>query len=573
MKNHTAGNAISPREAARLAAQAAARYYERAHAWRFDPFHHWDQLLLIVLLALVVAVLLCYWRPVLRCLCGDDTIRCDRFYLAYWGLLECCGACDGAWTRSLSSFCCACCPDLAGRNLKQWLGEQLGIYPIAVRVSNIVVGRLPQDSNSWFARNPDLFVQVIPDELQPRLNTELISEANIECVQFTCSLTLLLKNNTWESPVRFVVKKMTLTRSKDVAECFISPTRLIDWARHGEKVRIQMGGPCRTWDPTCTPWILMELSLPMEATGRRQEGSFQSVITKFDTKKQSKGVRSKNYRDENNINMEDRIGFSPLPVTIETSYREFKEFKEFKEEYPLWNAKGVPMAEHEDTKDRRAHRWRGSVNVTICWATLLLVGYAAPRLMSSSCFEEYRRLLVTKRYCEHKNMTFPAEDEDVEDSVVQFCKALSHRDVLHLLSVHMLRQGRGSQDDLSQADLTMVCFPSPQETVSSCEGEWPSTLKRPRILGFFECPSNSCRFSEILEESFLDYIILGLLVVLGFGACICACLNVKNERRERQVSPSEYHKELPPNFDSNNIDTHRVKSNYRDRRSPREEKV
>lgn len=298
----------------------------------------------------------------------------------------------------------------------------------------------------------------------------------------------------------------------------------------------------------------MELSLPMEATDRRQEGSFRSVITEYKTERYpSSGKRNgklmangngngKQAHDGNNLNMEERMGFSPLPVTIETEYKEYNEFKQFRQEYPLWNAKGEPMLEHEDSELRKAHRFRGSVNFTICWATLLLVVYATPRLVSSSCFEEYRRLLVTKRYCERKNMTFPPEDEDVEDSVVQLCKTLSHRDVLHLLSVHMLRQGRGSEDEL-----TMVCFPSPKQTVNSCEGEWPLTVKRPRILGF-ECPSKSCRFSEILEESLLDYIILGLLVVLFFGACVCMCLKIKHERYERQVREGK--EQEPQNFDS-----------------------
>jgi len=550
MTNQTAGSRISPSEAARIAAQAAAQYYDRVHAWRFDPLHHWDQLLLLVVLVLIILILLCYWRAVLRCLYGDDTIRCDRFYLAYWGLLECCGTCDGEWTRCLSNICCACIPDLVGRNLKRVWGERLGIYPIAVRVSNIVVGRLPQDNNSWFARSPDLFVQVIPDELQPKLNTELVSEANIECVQFTCSLTLLLKNNTWENPVRFVVRKMTLTRSKDVAECFICPTRLIKWARENQKVRIQMGGPCRTWDPTCTPWILLDISLPMESTDRSHQGSFFTVISR--PVKERVPISLPRIPQAKSRDSVERQGFSPLPVTITTDYKEFDNFRKFKKEFPLKNAKGEIMELQSDGEDsaeipyRKGYRLLGSSNCTLCWAALLTVAYAMPRLVSSSCFEEYRRLLVTQRYCERHNITFPPEDS-MEDSVVELCTTVTHAHMLHTLAVHMLHQGDGR---LSAHDL--ICFPLRQDVVSYCEGEWDNVTKRPRLLGI-QCPSQSCRFSEILEKketSFLDYAFLGLLVVLCFGACICRCLALSRESYERQV----HSQELPlhsPRFGTN----------------------
>jgi len=547
MTNHSAGTRLSPKDAARIAAEAAARYYDRAHAWRFDPFHRWDQLLVLVILALIVTVLLWNWRALLKCVFGDDTIRCDRFYLAYWGLLECCGACDGEWTRCLSSICCACCRNLAGRNLKRACGESLGIYPVAVRVSNIVVGRLPQEDYSFFTRSPDLYLQVIPDELQPKLNTELVSEANVECVQFTSSLTLLLKNNTWEDPVRFVVKKMNLTSSKDVAECFICPTRLIAWANNNEKVRIQMGGPCRTWDPTCTPWILLDMSRPMESDSLYQQGAFRTVTTEYVKEFSSSRDVQKSWRQPT----KEGIGFSPLPITITTTEKEYGDLNKFREDYPLKNASGQNMIESKDDMMYRAHRCGGACCYAICWAIFLCMAYGIPRLLNSFCWEEYRSLLVTKRYCDRQTMTFPPEDESVQESVMDWCKTISHSDVLHLLTVHMLRRGRHGVD---QDDLPMSCFPSPQEIVSYCEGDWPDGLKRPHLLGF-HCPHWSCRFSEAWEQSFLDYIFWGLLVMLCIGACICRCCYVAGRRYETQV-PQSSPGSSPSNFDQATMDNY-----------------
>merc|ERR1719410_2436589 len=168
-----------------------------------------------------------------------------------------------------------------------------------------------------------------------------------------------------------------------------------------------MGGPCRTWDPTCTPWILFDMSLPMEAADRHPEGCFRTVISKpesFPTPRSSKGMMAKKKSQD------DNIGFSPLPVTISTRYDEFTDFKTFQEEYPLKNAKGEDMYEHEllDTAEQ-AYWWRRITNCTCFWAVLLTVAYAMPRLVSSSCFDKYRSLLVTQRYCERHNMTFSPE--------------------------------------------------------------------------------------------------------------------------------------------------------------------
>lgn len=242
--------------------------------------------------------------------------------------------------------------------------------------------------------------------------------------------------------------------------------------------------------------------------------------------------------------MHDKDGFTPLPIMVSTDFNEYDDPKEFRQDFPLQNARGEKMLEHSEITEQRAHRLRGSANLTICWATLLAVAYMLPRLSSSSCFEEYRRLLVTKRYCESQNMTFPPDDISLQDSAADFCKTVSSADVKHLLLVHMLHV------DGSHNDLPLICFPFAKETVSSCEGDWPDGLKRPTLLGI-NCPSQICRFSEMLENSFLDYIFLGLLVVLYFGACVCKCLEIKRERYERQV-PDVVDRELPPNFDSAN---------------------
>mmetsp|Transcript_57555 Transcript_57555/g.168557 ORF Transcript_57555/g.168557 Transcript_57555/m.168557 type:complete len:565 (+) Transcript_57555:60-1754(+) len=505
---------LSPREAARLATQAAARYYDRVHVFRFEPLKSFDQFIILCLMIAGCLALIYYWRSVLKCCLGDDKLRIDRFQMIYWGFFQCCGCCDGEWTRCISANCCCCNPGLKGRNLKRLAGESLGIYPLTIRVQNVVVGGLPQDRYSWFPRNPDLFLQVIADESSPTLNTEVVAEANTECVQFTSNLTLLVKNNPSDDPVRFIVKRMNLTGSTEVADCSVNPARLVMWARENRKVRIQMGGSSRRSDPLCMPWILLDLSVPPEAKYLRKEvGVFTPIISAtadqgfgVDLPKQP-GVPGS--RDEEEASAGLLCGASSerrshnVPMKTSTGFFAITDAAVFKESYPLVNDKGNEVFEERDMGAQALLNTRSCINILACWVALLLILFLLIRIFTSGCLEEYNDLEVLRRESKRQNKSFDPENEVFRKAVADICNfpMLNLKIFTHIIHA-----------DARERALHNACFP-PLSTARCAKIQNTTT---PTMLGL-PCPAWTCAFDNSLEDH--DIAIFTVFLLCIFGIC------------------------------------------------------
>mmetsp|Transcript_46877 Transcript_46877/g.149676 ORF Transcript_46877/g.149676 Transcript_46877/m.149676 type:complete len:576 (-) Transcript_46877:72-1799(-) len=520
---------LTAHDAARLAAQAAARYYQRANSFRFQPFRSWDQFLVLCGLIAGLVALIYYWRTVLKCVVGDSVIRCDRFYCLYWGLFQCCGCCDGEWTRCISSNCCCMYEEWRGRNLKRLLGESIGIYPMAVRVQNIVVGSLPQDHNAWFPRSPDVFVQIVADELQPTLNTEVVTEANTECVQFTSNLTLLLKNNPSDEPVRFTVKKMLLTGSADIAECSVAPDRLIAWAQRGRKVRIQMGGACRRDDPLCMPWILMDLSVPLEGAFLRKEvGAFSPIISTAAELEGGhlNGGPEEEEEEEDVATMfcgrtKGHKGYVNLPMRTATGFAKITDPKVFQDSYPLVNDKGVQMYEPDNWLGASPLRARSCTNILVCWFAAFFFLYLLLRIFSIGCFEGYRELEVVWLYSRTKHQPFDASGGNVDRVLERACKgrtAFLWRLPRFVAQLH---------HDKTAEEMETVCAPHTSQTVKRCADLHGAP--QPRMLSI-SCPGFTCQLDQYLQNFDLIFFLVMLLACVVLGTC--KWWEIKERRKE-----------------------------------------
>uniref|UniRef100_A0A7S4UW82 Uncharacterized protein n=1 Tax=Alexandrium monilatum TaxID=311494 RepID=A0A7S4UW82_9DINO len=518
---HNSTGALSPREAARLASQAAARYYHRVHQFRFEPLRSFDQFLVLCAALGVCFVLVYYWRQVLKCVVGDDKISIDRFQLIYWGILQCCGCCDGEWTRTVSGPCCCCFPAWRGRNLKRLFGESLGLYPISVRVQNIVVGSLPQDRYSWFPEAPSLFVQVVPDESSPTLNTEVVTEANTECTQFTSTLTLLVKNNPGDDPVRFIAKKMHLTGTSEVADCSVNPARLVMWAQQGRKVRLQMGGRARRSDPLSMPWILLDLSIPPEFKYfRKQVGVFTPILSQSALRGSTReGGEQGDPTPSLFCGAGDRHGFVDLPMTTSTEFFAITDAVQFQDSYPLVNDKGAEVYEDWDMAGQALQNTRSCANVIGCWVLALFLFFLLLRIFTSGCLEKYKQLEAIQLFSAKRGVKFEPHNEDLREAVDEVC---SFRDLSLEIFEHIIHRDPQAKE----------CFP-PVE-YAKCVRLQNTT--RPWMLAI-PCPPRTCSFDTFLEDT--DATIWVVLFACICGICLCKLWEAHSLHREILTPPKQ----------------------------------
>ncbi|CAK0795162.1 unnamed protein product, partial [Prorocentrum cordatum] len=126
---------------------------------------------------------------------GDDRVHAD-VHSTIWSVLTCCRMCTGEWTRYLSVCLCFWHKGLRGRNLKRVLGQTLGLVPIPIRFSNIVVGDLPAASCG------DFFVAIEVGECPVQI-TSIAEDANPKVVQFEETLIVRVRNSPAEFSIRF----------------------------------------------------------------------------------------------------------------------------------------------------------------------------------------------------------------------------------------------------------------------------------------------------------------------------------------------------------------------------------
>jgi len=307
-------------------------------------------------------------RRVLFLLTGEEHVRlqvADAFWVA---CCRCGGFCDGEWTRYLSHACCFWHKGLRGANLKRGLGQMLGILPIPIRVSNIVVGDLPTHANT-----SDFYVS-IEVGTNPHQITSVAEDFNPKVVHFSETMTLRVKFTPLESNIRFVVKELGTLGSSELCECYINPMLMMKW-RYSQKgpMRFRMEPLERNQDGVfpIPPWILLDIGAEPEW--------IPSSGSKIRIMEMSSGTARE---------------FTP---------------REFKSKYTLLNTFG--MATHEPDENKvgnldRAKRLRTSVEQLHCFALIVIsVFFFIARWYTFTCYRGYVHIEVLRS----NGLAFPVE--------------------------------------------------------------------------------------------------------------------------------------------------------------------
>uniref|UniRef100_A0A7S0ABX3 Uncharacterized protein n=1 Tax=Pyrodinium bahamense TaxID=73915 RepID=A0A7S0ABX3_9DINO len=550
-----------PPSAAKIAEEIAKHFPTTTPDGSFDPAHKFTHFVLVCSLLILVLFLCLYWRTLLNWISEDNVLRCDRFYLQYWGFLQCCGLCDGEWTRCVSGLCCCCCEKLKGRNLKRALGEWLGLSPVAIRVQNIMLGGLPRRRHSWISRSPDVYLQILPDELQPTLNTEVAVQANIDCVQFTSGITLMIKNNVHEDPVRFCARELCMVGSREIADCYVCPARLISWARHNKKVRIQLSPTHEYNDPSRNPWVLLDLSIPpeMDYLRRSSVGTFAPIVLETESTGSSPASDGKSLLESFGLHSTDPLSsplhskLSPgssglcfpecsprpkptqslvlLPMQSSIDYTMYHKPREFMGKYPLWNAHGLQVREQEDSLGRESVRVHGYIRVSLfCWVVPLAV-YTVTRFYTTTCIEEFRQTQVVWNYTRQQNISFPP-CEDVSNDVVELCGFVRTDLSKFALSLQHHKWFH------SYTESRIMCNPPVSEIITFCRDFHKIGGRRPTVFDRLTCFPRSCQIDLFLQDS--DFTILLFLFLFGILVFMArACIISTSARQVLEQPPRE----------------------------------
>lgn len=352
----------------RLLAPALLLTLPRPVAAIQDPVALINQMLMLVIMIVLVVLLVKYRSRVLMFFTGDDRVHVDVNSTIWYTCCTCCRMCNGDWTRYLSACLCFWHKGLRGRNLKRVVGQVVGVVPIPVQISNIVVGDLPT------YRSGDFFLSI---ELghNPAQITSLAEDANPKVVQFPETILLRVRASPAEASVRFVVKELHTLGNTEICECFVNPLMMVKWnLQEKGPMRFRME-PCdRRSEFTFPPWILMELRAQQEY-GHTAE--FDVRVNDFKT----------------------------------GSETQLSAPNDFKTKYRLLNTYGMRSEEPDELKvgelDRMKRR-KGFFLVQIfSLLTLVSVLFITSRVYCFSCYKEYQKIAVL----DNAGLEFPVQDE------------------------------------------------------------------------------------------------------------------------------------------------------------------
>jgi len=241
-----------------------------------DPVAMLNQLLMLAIMVIGIIFAIRYRQRLFFLLIGDDHVHVSILGTIWFVCCRCFGLCDGNWTKYVSWVLCCCWPSWRGLNMKRVLGQAMGIVPIPVRITNIVVGDLPAYNMSNFY----LSCEVGGNPIQI---TSIAEDASPKVVQFELTIILRVRYAPVEFNVRFCVRELTIFGNKELCECYINPMAMVAWkfAERGP-MRIRMDPVERSNDFTFPAWILMEVQSQPEWSA---PGSFAVRVT--DTHSQS----------------------------------------------------------------------------------------------------------------------------------------------------------------------------------------------------------------------------------------------------------------------------------------------
>lgn len=453
----------------------------------FDPVAEVNQLLILIILVAGIVVLFKYRDRVIMALTGDDRIHLDVNDLM-WSLLTCCRLCDGEWTRSLTGACCCCFPSLKGRNIFRVLGQELGVVPFNLLVTNIVAGDLPK------YRKADLYLSVETGANPPQV-TSVVELADPKTVAFSDTLNIRVRRSHVETNVRFVVKEMHTLGSTEICECYLSPLYLIRWKdkQQGPK-RLKMDACNRLEQFTFPAWILMDISGVQEL---QSEKPFDVSVMRSST-----GAKTQH-----------------------------ESISEFKSSYKLVDAGGLHAQEPNEESVGRIDAAKRGKNVCLLQltavVTLVVSSFLASRLYCFACYEKYDEIAMFN----HFGAEFPLTKAKKEFYLSRCGRggnlaADFVKDTLESTAEQAERNniGLAQTPTALPSNLDPKCVTSEEDVMRTCD-ELPIGAMTPDVpvdlhfVKFFApCSPSTCRVSRKLAS--FDFAHAVFIVVSGLLYCI-----------------------------------------------------
>jgi hypothetical protein len=362
-----------------------------------NPVDLLHNLVLIAIVALLCFLVYWKWSAILYFLTGDDKIHWSLNDSVFCCCFQCCGLHHWDWTRHVTLYLCNCnlppffSSRYAGRNIARMLGEWAGVVPIQIIIENVVVGDLP-----GFWQRGRNYIQVDSAD-NPSQVSEVIDDANPRCMRFNTKFQIGLFRHNPLRKVRFVVKDLQILGHKDICECHVSETDLIDWAGAGlyeprGPIRIEMSSMSKqsTGALEMPSWIFLECSLPRLGPAQAK------IMDKF-------SLSITRTRTEGALKLEEALNFESA--------------KKFKTKYQLLSATGgAPNVEYEPDEDRadrlmalkRKQRWRLNC---VAFVVIAIWGvFFALNTYVGACFIGYKRVEILRL---HKQK-FPVDKATAE---------------------------------------------------------------------------------------------------------------------------------------------------------------
>jgi len=350
-----------------------------------DPMQWAQELAVVLLVALLLAVGYRYRRRIMFVVTGDDRIHADILDCLNFLFCTCCGLSSGDWTRWLSS-CWCCSHKWKGTNLAKTFRRLLGMSSQTIEVKNIVCGDLPYDSVRG-----DFFV-CISVSSNPDMVTALQEEKKPKVVHFPEILQVKVRNSPLEPRVVITVKELNIAGSQTLCELKLTATSIIDWADDEEPLkRFQMKSVNTDIERETHPWIAMEFSQPTETRLIDQMANvfrhlkvvlYLQTGTQPDGRNSGAQARSKT----------DEVMYSDGTI-LGTRAKTAQHIRDFKHQYTLLDDSGNPIEEPREEDLHYIRRIRYVMQILfglwdfLCIFAVLLYGVA--RIYVWSCYRQF----------------------------------------------------------------------------------------------------------------------------------------------------------------------------------------
>jgi len=499
-----------------------------------DPLKYIQEILVVTVAIIVLALIYVYWNRVVFLLTGDDRLHCSSLD-CIWTCLRCGGYCTGEWTR----WCSRCVPCLPrswrGRNLVQLLGQWVGWATYTIELKNITCGDLPFDEGRG-----DFYLS-IECSTNPPIVTALQEEKLPKVLHFPEICSLKIRDSFLEKRVRIIVKELNVIGSHEICDIHLSSTAIVDWARapilENRVKRFQMRPIDNSIERETPPWLLVEFSESDDVRGVDGLGAVtdggQFVRTWVPTDHESvraSGAQGLAYHDGARLGGNMWTNAPRQNVDLQVG--------PFKNTYQLLDDAGNPVQEPPETALAKLRIMRKCAQCLFglfqCFVWLLIFGWCCFRFYIWSCYRHFNWITIAKL----RAATFPISDANLHEYV---------KDCHQKFDGTGLSNGNGPTTALADA-----CRPNAATILDTCVN-LPVGQPRPEAFtmqlhewfGFTmehgaRCFDGICEFRNKLVE--WDKTMALICVFLFLMTFVCKfCMNgcIKAAKRADQKSASD----------------------------------